>query len=142
MVQWLKCESGHNNQLSNSRKNSPVICQFCEKKGHVALDCYKIKCMLGLPVPPKANIATTKNNHKTKPNCLLDIGASHHVTVDLNNLNIRQPYKGPDDIIIGDGSGLHITHTGNSTLSTPSNSSSLSNVLCVPTIKQNLILVS
>ena len=41
----------------------------------------------------------------------LDSGASHHVTADLNNLILHAPYDGPDDIVIGDGIGLHITHS-------------------------------
>lgn len=60
----------------------------------------------------------------------------------MNNLSLQEPYEGLDDIIIGDGTGLHITHTGNSTLSTSSNSFLLNNVLCVSTMQQNLVYVS
>ena len=88
---------------------------------------------------PTANSTTTNNS---SPNWLLDTRASHHVTSNLNNLSLSQPYKGPDDIVIGDGTSLHITHVGHSTLSTPSNSFTLSNVLCVPSMKQNLVSVS
>ncbi|KAL6324317.1 hypothetical protein AAG906_012563 [Vitis piasezkii] len=37
-------------------------------------------------------------------------GASHHVLGDLTNLSHYQPYEGPDDILLGDGSSLEITH--------------------------------
>ena len=57
----------------------------------------------------------------------------------MSNLSLPQPYEGPDDIHIGDGSGLKITHTGSVSFSP---SFTLSNVLCVPSIKQNLISVS
>lgn len=56
----------------------------------------------------------------------------------MSNLSSHQPYEGPNDIQIGDGSGLQITHTGSVSLS-PFN---LSNVLCVTSIKQTLISVS
>lgn len=72
----------------------------------------------------------------------MDSGASHHVTGDLTNLSHQQPYEGPDDILLGDGSGLEITHTGSSKLPATSKYFCLSNVLCVPSIKQNLISVS
>lgn len=40
---------------------------------------------------------------------------------------------------ISDSSGLHITHVGSSDIKSPSNKLHLHNVLCVPTIKSNLI---
>ena len=73
---------------------------------------------------------------------LLDSGASHHVTADPNNLILHAPYGGPNDIIIGDGNGLHITYSGTTSLSTSSNSFTLHNVLCVPLMKRNLISIS
>ena len=69
-------------------------------------------------------------------------GASHHVTTDLNNLTLHAPYDGPDDIVISDGTGLHITHSGLTSLSTPSHSFTLQTVLCVPNMKRNLISIS
>ena len=89
---------------------------------------------------PTANHITTGVGSPS--NWLMDSGASHHVTSDLNNLSLHQPYEGPDDIVIGDGTGLSITHTGSSTLTSPSTTFNLSNVLCVPTMQQNLISVS
>ena len=71
----------------------------------------------------------------------MDIEASHHVNWNLTNLSHHQPYEGSDDILLGDDSGLS-THTGSSKLPTASKSFYLSNVLCVPSIKQNLISIS
>lgn len=71
----------------------------------------------------------------SSPSWLLNSGASHHVADDLQNLSLHSPYDGPDDIIIGDGTGLPITHTGFTLLHTPSHKFSLTNVLCVPNIK-------
>ncbi|RVW33979.1 Retrovirus-related Pol polyprotein from transposon RE2 [Vitis vinifera] len=58
--------------------------------------------------------------NSSSSNWIVDFGASHHVTGDLSNLSHHQPYEGPDDILLGDGSGLEITHTGSSKLLTPS----------------------
>jgi len=63
------------------------------------------------------------------------------VTADLENLSLHCPYSGSDDVMIGDGTNLPITHTGSSHLSSPTSSFKLSNVLCVPTMKKNLISV-
>ena len=43
--------------------------------------------------------------------------------------------------MIGDGTGLRITHTCSTTLNTTSNSFHLQNILCVPQIRKNLISI-
>ena len=48
---------------------------------------------------------------------LLDSGASHHVTSDLNNLSLHAPYDGTEELVVGDGTGLKITHYGSIFLS-------------------------
>ena len=87
-----------------------------------------------------AHVATSSTTES--PPWLLDSGASHHVTVNLNNLTLHAPYDSLDNIVIGDGIGLHITHSGTTSLSTSSNSFTLHNVLCVPHMKINLISIS
>ena len=44
--------------------------------------------------------------------------------------------------MIGDGTGLPITHIGSISLLTSSHNFSLQNVLCVPTMKKNIISIS
>ena len=73
---------------------------------------------------------------------LLDSGVSHHITVDFNNLTLHAPYDGLDDIVISDGIGLHITHSGTTSLSTSSNSFTLHNVLSVLHMERNIISMS
>ena len=84
----------------------------------------------------------TSSQQSPHSNWLVDSSASHHVTTDLNALSMPQDYAGSDDIVIGDGIGLEITHTGSTTLPTSSTPFTLSNVLCVPSMQNNLISVS
>ena len=53
---------------------------------------------------PKAYVATALA-HET-PAWLLDSGASHHVTVDLNKLSLHSSYDGPNDVVISGGTEL------------------------------------
>lgn len=84
----------------------------------------------------------TASSTTSTPSWLLDSGASHHVTSDLTNLSMHTPYNGSDDIMIGDGSGLPITHICSTYLATSKNNFHLNNVLCVPGMKKNLIWIS
>ncbi|KAJ0031730.1 hypothetical protein Pint_13506 [Pistacia integerrima] len=71
----------------------------------------------------------------------MDLGASHHVTDHPAALSNVSPYVGPQQLTVGDGVSLPITHTGTiePTLSSPYR---LSNVLVVPSIAKNLLSVS
>ncbi|RVW87968.1 Retrovirus-related Pol polyprotein from transposon RE1 [Vitis vinifera] len=76
------------------------------------------------PWQAQANVTTIIPSNTT---WLLDSGASHHVTTDLHNLALHSPFDGTDEIMIDDGSGLPISHTGSTSLTTPSHSFTLSN---------------
>ena len=71
-----------------------------------------------------------------------DSGATHHLTADLANLNVKaDKYHGPDQIRIGNGLGLTIKHIGSTHLSTLISSFLLNDVLHVAHITKNLIFV-
>jgi hypothetical protein len=89
---------------------------------------------------PQANF-TYPSSSNTAP-WLLDSGASHHVTADLNNLSLHAPYTGHDDVMIRDSTTLPITHTGSVLLPTLNSSFHLQEVLCVPTMQKNLISIA
>lgn len=72
----------------------------------------------------------------------LDSGASHHITRVLNNLALHSPYTGGENVVIGNGAGLPITHTGSTSFPSDSRSLNLTNILCVPDMKNNLISVN
>jgi len=43
------------------------------------------------------------------------LGSTNHLTPELNNLNLHaEEYQGPNQIRIGDGTGLDIKHIGSS----------------------------
>ena len=76
------------------------------------------------------------------PNWYPDISATHHLTNDLANLNVRaDDYNGNDQIRVGNGTALPIHHIGTTQLTAPSTSFILQNVLHVPTITNNLLSV-
>lgn len=78
----------------------------------------------------------------TTPNpWLLDSDATHHISSDLANLSLHQPYTSGEEVVIGDGKGLSITHTGSTYLHSTLQSLSLTDVLYVPDITKNFISV-
>lgn len=96
-------------------------CQWCHTKGHSLQTCrvFQEKHPT-IHLPPihansnkmaQVNVATA-TTIPSPSTWLLDSGASHHVTQDLANLSLHQPYDGTEEIVIGDGSSLPITHTG------------------------------
>ncbi|KAG7552793.1 Integrase catalytic core [Arabidopsis thaliana x Arabidopsis arenosa] len=129
-------------------------CQICGVLGHSARRCPQFSSSVP-PTPfrgpsspwphqlqspqwnPQAHL-TTSSPSDISP-WLVDSAASHHIASDLSTLSLHSPYTGGDDVLIGDGRALPITHTGSSHLSTSSRPLSLTNILCVPTIRKNLI---
>ncbi|CAI0418690.1 unnamed protein product, partial [Linum tenue] len=53
----------------------------------------------------QVNYTTTSGPTSSSGPWLMYTAASHHVTSDLGNLSIYSDYTGPDEILVGDGSG-------------------------------------
>ena len=73
---------------------------------------------------------------------IVDSGAYHHITSDLQILSLHSDYGGNEDIMIGDGNSIPITHVGSTTIEAPTTICSLDIVLCAPLIKKNLLSIS
>ena len=147
----------------NYRNAKPYLgkCQICGMQGHSARRCPQFIQVMpssshGRGVPqwyqqpqqtphqpwtPQAHYTTASPSEATQ-SWLLDSGASHHIASDLHNLSLYALYQGNDDVMVGNGTGLNITHTGSYTLPSNSRPLSLTNVLCVPQMKKNLISVN
>jgi hypothetical protein len=64
-----------------------------------------------------------------------DSGATHHLTADLVNLNVRaDEYHDQEQIRVGNGKGLPINHVGTTQLISSTSSFQLHDVLHVPQI--------
>ncbi|KAG7599495.1 Reverse transcriptase RNA-dependent DNA polymerase [Arabidopsis suecica] len=138
-------------------------CQICGIHGHSARTCRQLASPQWsppsqYPPPPSPNMwnqsspmpppnwqprahYTASTNYSQAP-WLLDSGATHHIATDISNMSIAGPYNGGEEVVVGNGAGLPITNTGSTTFPTPTKNLLLDNVLCVPTIKKNLISVN
>ena len=73
---------------------------------------------------------------------LLDSGAFHHVTNDLVDLSLHDPYDGTEELLIGDGKVITIENISSTNLSVSSRSLVLNNFLHAPSISSNIISIS
>ena len=71
-----------------------------------------------------------------------DSGASAHITNDGSQLQSAQPYLGNDQVIVGNGDYLPISHIGSIPLHTPKGILPLADVLVCPAITKSLLSVS
>ena len=86
------------------------------------------------------NCATASNGRDKY--WLLDSAVSHNITGDLSNLSIHSEYDGTGEVILGDGSGLAVSHIGSLALHSPHRTFTLRDTLCVPNLCKNLISVN
>lgn len=68
-----------------------------------------------------------------------DPGATHHMTSDLRNLTIAQPYNDDTKITIRNGTGLIIAHTSSGYIKHVAHVLKLNTVLHVPNLAMNLL---
>ncbi|KAL4575060.1 hypothetical protein LXL04_021901 [Taraxacum kok-saghyz] len=141
--QW----NNNNNTGGNRNTKSNQFCQFCNIPGHLTKDCRKLARFLrdnnittdsNRTSPPTANVTTSSPG---SPKWLFDTGASNHVASDPTSLHHVSEYGGPDEIVLGDGTCLPITHIGHSYIHTSHKPLILSNVLHVPKLNNNLVSV-
>ncbi|GJY38368.1 retrovirus-related pol polyprotein from transposon TNT 1-94, partial [Tanacetum coccineum] len=133
---WQSKSSG-----PSSTFNKDAMCNFCSRNGQYIKDRRSLALFLREnEITPTAHFTTTQLH--ASPAWIFDTGASHNVTTDTSNLQSFSDYGGPEEIILGDGSGLHILHLGHTSFKYKSRSFKLNNILCVPALKKNLIFVA
>jgi hypothetical protein len=130
---------GHGRGPSNN--SSRPTCQICGKLGHVALTCYQ---RYDNSYSSDSNMQALLANPQslTDDNWYADSSATHHLTADLANLNVRaDEYQGQEQIRVGNGKSIPIKHIGTTQLLSPTLSFQLNDVLHVPQISQNLLSI-
>ncbi|KAJ4761435.1 hypothetical protein LUZ62_071810 [Rhynchospora pubera] len=141
----------HRPNTPQSNANKPVIntnkptCQICSRIGHSAKLCYS---RYNQDPDWKPNPRFQAYNAHTQPQLtssndwIIDSGATNHVTSDLNNLSSFFPYQGSDNLQIGNGMGLSISHVGSTSFTLSNCSIQLNDILHVPNFSKNLISLS
>lgn len=134
---------GHFSSGSHSGSSSQLICPVCQKPGHGALDCYRrFDSAIARDSDSPTNAYYSSASSRPDLNWYLDSGATHHLTSDLENLDLRaEPYTGSDHVKIGNGKGLSIHHIGHTHISSPYLPFKLFDVLHVPQISKNLLSI-
>lgn len=72
---------------------------------------------------------------------LIDFANSHNINGGFTNLSINTKYDYTDEVVLGYGIGLAISHIGSLDLPTPKKTFHLHNTLCVPNFHNNLISI-
>lgn len=89
-----------------------------------------------------ANLAVATPESIVDPNWYADNGASNHVTANPSFLTRKDSYIGTEQVVVGNGSSMVISHVENSTIPSKYGVLTLNNVLCIPQIAKNLDSVS
>ena len=81
--------------------------------------------------------------HNTVPdtNWYMDSGATHHFTLDINVLDTVTPFSGSEQVTVGNGKQLCISHLGTAKLPSSYSPPVLHQVYHTPKFSNNLISV-
>jgi hypothetical protein len=123
--------------------------QICGNRSHTAANCRRRYQWTNNPgnttrlsiayAPPTENMVAAAA--VSQPSWFPDTATNYHIQPDTQHLIAVNEYSSPEQLIVGNGIGLHITHIGTGNLSTPNASLLLQNVLCVPAIQKHLLFV-
>ncbi|KAL9425249.1 hypothetical protein AB3S75_032230 [Citrus x aurantiifolia] len=107
-----------------------VTCQICFKPRHTAAKCRNRFNRDFAPFyptfgynpaqsqAPRAAFLTTSEGEMADQGWYIDSGATHHLTNNLQNLNLGKEYSGNQLLHVGNGQGLYISHIGYTCLPT------------------------
>ncbi|MDV3146689.1 MAG: reverse transcriptase domain-containing protein, partial [Sweet potato little leaf phytoplasma] len=95
------------------------------------------------PQPLIDNMSTVSTDfYHPDNNWFLDFGATHHMTPDASSLCNLMPYHGGEQVTIGNGKHLPITHIGSSSIFSVSKPILLNSVLYTPSLTKKLVSVA
>lgn len=108
-----KCSHINSNLFSFGSTTTPPFCQICQKARHTATKCWhRFDQDFQTPSAPQACHTTTQP--LSNQTWYSDTGATHHITSNLQNLNIHtEDYSGQDQVLVGNGKGLKFIISAN-----------------------------
>lgn len=129
---------GFYQQFSSATSGSRPTCQICNRVGHTASRCYN-RFDQAFQTPDNLHNALSAmtlsdRSQYTGQEWYPDSGASAYITNDGSQLQSAQPYLGNDQVIVGNGDYLPITHIGSIPVHTPKGILPLADVLVCPAI--------
>jgi hypothetical protein len=130
---------GHGASHGCNNSNRPE-CPIYGKIGHSARKCWYHMVESYSEDPHSTTMAAT-SSYQVDPNWYSDMGATDHITSDLDRLAIREKYHGPDTVQVSNGAGLQILHLGSCSINTNTRPLALNNVLHVPEISKHLLSI-
>jgi len=132
-------QQGNHFEGSNQWPNSCKIkCQLCYSLGHSAQQCPQLS---NHNSQANANLVCNTQSENTHITWFPDTVANQHVTPDIANMASSEPYTGTDQLHVGDGKGLAISHIAHSKIHAPKRTFTLSNIIHIPHIKKPLLSV-
>jgi len=125
--------------------NAPKIpCQICGKLNHIALDCFHRMdyAFQGRRPPTQLHAMVSHTNAAYEDQeWYADSAANAHITHDLENLQIQQPFQNKEAVAVGNGTALTIANTGSATLHSSQSPFHLHNILHCPNVAANLVSI-
>ncbi|KAJ4951903.1 hypothetical protein NE237_028735 [Protea cynaroides] len=126
---------------STNKSGTRPQCHICQKIGHLAIDCYhRMDYTYHGQHPPKKLAVVVSSAQPANHTWYFDMGASHHLTRNIDKLQQFAPCEGTDTIQIGNGQGLQISNTGSSIIPT-SSSLFFRNILHCPSTETDLLSI-
>lgn len=110
-----------------------VFCQICSKEGHPAVRCFKcFDTNFTYAQEKNKSASTATTSYGLDTNWYVDIGATDHITSELEKNTVRDKYHGNDQVHTASGSGMKISHVDRSLFHTHDCNLILDKVLLVP----------
>jgi hypothetical protein len=124
---------------SREQRSSKPKCQIYDKPNHSALECwYRFEEDFQPNNGKNVGYSTT---YGVDTKWYADTGAFDHITSELDKLTMKEKYGGRDQVHTANGTGMHISNIGHTTLHSSVRDLHLKNVLHVPSARKNLASV-